>query len=235
MLIFGGMSTRAEENYIKAIFKLNELSRPKQSRESATVSTNAIAQELHTSAASVTDMIQRLSEKGLVAYEKYRGVALTESGLQLAIHLLRRHRLWEVFLAEKLGFSWSEVHDLAEELEHIESTELTDRLDAFLGNPKFDPHGDPIPNAEGKFTLRHQLPLTDLSPETPAVVVGVREHSPSFLSHLDEIGVAIHKEIRVSERFAYDDSMRVDIAGELRTISGKVARNILVKPKAVIR
>jgi DtxR family Mn-dependent transcriptional regulator len=123
------------------------------------------------------------------------------------------------------------VHDLAEELEHVESAELTDRLDAFLGNPKFDPHGDPIPNAEGKFTLRHQVPLTDLSSETPAIVVGVREHSAPFLSHLDEIGVAIHKEIRVRERFSYDDSMRVDIDGELRMISGKVARNILVKPK----
>ena len=225
------MSTRAEENYIKAIFKLSEMAKPKHERETGTVPTNAIAQEMHTSAASVTDMIQRLSDKKLVDYEKYRGVSLTETGRQLAVHLLRRHRLWEVFLADKLGFAWNEVHDLAEELEHIESHELTDRLDAFLGSPRFDPHGDPIPNAEGKFTLRHQLPLTDLQPETPAIVVGVREHSSPFLIHLDEIGVAIHKEIRVRERFSYDESMRVDIDGELRTISGKVARNILVKPK----
>lgn len=225
------MSTRAEENYIKAIFKLSEMAKPKHERENATVPTNAIAQEMHTSAASVTDMIQRLSDKKLVDYEKYRGVSLTETGRQLAVHLLRRHRLWEVFLADKLGFAWNEVHDLAEELEHIESHELTDRLDAFLGSPRFDPHGDPIPNAEGKFTLRHQVPLTDLQTETPAIVVGVREHSSPFLIHLDEIGVAIHKEIRVRERFSYDESMRVDIDGELRTISGKVARNILVKPK----
>jgi DtxR family Mn-dependent transcriptional regulator len=227
------MSTRAEENYLKAIYKLNEMAKPKHERDSSTVSTNSIAQEMRTSAASVTDMIQRLSDKQLVAYEKYRGVTLTESGRQLAVHLLRRHRLWEVFLVEQLGFSWHEVHDLAEELEHVESAELTDRLDAFLGHPKFDPHGDPIPNAEGKFTLRHQVPLSDLSTDTPAVVVGVREHSTSFLSHLDDIGIGIHKEIFVRERFTYDDSMRVDINGELRTISGKVARNILVKPKPV--
>ncbi len=229
------MSTRAEENYIKAIFKLSEIAKPKHDGESATVPTNAIAQEMHTSAASVTDMIQRLSDKKLVDYEKYRGVSLTDKGRVLAVHLLRRHRLWEVFLVEKLGFAWNEVHDLAEELEHVESTDLTDRLDAFLGSPKFDPHGDPIPNAEGKFTLRHQVPLTDLLPETPAIVVGVREHSSPFLTHLDEIGVAIHKEISVRERFSYDDSMRVDIEGELRTISGKVARNILVKPKPLVK
>ncbi|HLF65948.1 MAG TPA: metal-dependent transcriptional regulator [Saprospiraceae bacterium] len=229
------MSTRAEENYLKAIYKLSEMAKPKHDRESATVPTNAIAQEMHTSAASVTDMIQRLSDKHLVDYEKYRGVSLTETGRNLAIQLLRRHRLWEVLLVEKLGFAWNEVHDLAEELEHVESPELTDRLDTFLGSPKFDPHGDPIPNAEGKFTLRQQVPLTDLLPETLAVVVGVREHSSPFLNHLDEIGVAIHKEICVRERFSYDDSMRVDIDGELRTISGKVARNILVKPKPVMK
>ncbi len=166
-----------------------------------------------------------------MSYEKYRGVTLTESGRQLAVHLLRRHRLWEVFLVDRLGFTWDQVHDLAEELEHIKSHELTDRLDTYLGHPRFDPHGDPIPNAEGRFTLRHQIPLADLAPKVTAVVVGVREHSASFLGHLDEIGIAIHKEVRVQEYFSYDDSMRVDIEGVLRTITGKVARNILVKPR----
>jgi DtxR family Mn-dependent transcriptional regulator len=227
------MSTRAEENYLKAIYKLSEQAKPKTERDSASIPTNAIAQEMHTSAASVTDMLQRLSEKQLVSYEKYRGVTLTESGRLLAVHLLRRHRLWEVFLTDKLGFSWDQVHDLAEELEHVESTELTDKLDAFLGHPKFDPHGDPIPNADGKFTLRQQVPLTDLNANVTGIVVGVREHSTPFLTHLDEIGVAIHKEIRVREKFTYDESMRVDIDGELRMITGKVARNILVKPKPI--
>lgn len=225
------MSTRAEENYLKAIYKLSEQARPKGEREGSSIPTNAIAQEMQTSAASVTDMLQRLNEKHLVVYEKYRGVTLTDSGRQLAVHLLRRHRLWEVFLSDRLGFSWDKVHDLAEELEHVESTELTDRLDAFLGFPRFDPHGDPIPNAEGKFTLRQQVPLTELHVHTSGIVVGVREHSAQFLTHLDEIGIAIYKEIKVRERFSYDDSMRVDIGGELRTISGKVARNILVKPQ----
>lgn len=226
------MSTRAEENYLKAIYKLSDLTRIKGERESASIPTNAIAQEMQTSAASVTDMLQRLAEKQLVAYEKYRGVTLTDAGRQLAIHLLRRHRLWEVFLADRLGFSWDEVHDLAEELEHVESTELTDRLDAFLGFPKFDPHGDPIPNAEGKFTLRQQIPLTELNLKIPGIVVGVREHSSAFLSHLDELGIAIHKEIHIREHYTYDGSMGVEIDGERRTISGKVARNILVKPKS---
>ena len=225
------MSTRAEENYLKAIFKLSEITKPKAERESGTVSTNAIAQEMQTSAASVTDMIQRLSDKNFVDYAKYRGVSLTESGRQLAIQLLRRHRLWEVFLVDKLGFDWNEVHDLAEELEHVESVELTDRLDSFLGSPRFDPHGDPIPNAEGRFTLRHQMPLSDLTTGVAAVVVGVREHSKPFLAHLDELGIAIQKEISIRERFTYDDSIRVDIDGELKTMSGKVARNIFVKLK----
>jgi DtxR family Mn-dependent transcriptional regulator len=140
-----------------------------------------------------------------------------------------------VFLVDKLGFAWSQVHDLAEELEHVESSELAKRLDAFLGSPRFDPHGDPIPNAEGKFTLRHQVPLVDLPQQTLAVVVAVREHSFPFLQHLDEIGVAIHKEILILERFSYDDSLRVEIDGELRTISGKTARNILVKPKPTVK
>jgi DtxR family Mn-dependent transcriptional regulator len=158
-------------------------------------------------------------------------VTLTEAGKELAVHLVRRHRLWEVFLVEKLGFQWDEVHDLAEELEHVESIDLTDRLDAFLGHPKFDPHGDPIPNAEGKFTLRHQIPLADLPTGSACHVVGVREHSTPFLTHLDEVGIAIHKEVSIHERFTYDDSMKVLIEGEVHTISGKVARNILVKPK----
>jgi DtxR family transcriptional regulator, Mn-dependent transcriptional regulator len=225
------MTTRAEENYIKAIFKLSETARPRSEGEESTVTTNAIAREMHTSAASVTDMLQRLSEKQFVSYAKYRGVSLTDSGRQLAVGLLRRHRLWEVFLCENLGFRWNEVHDLAEELEHVGTSQLTDRLDAFLGYPRFDPHGDPIPNAEGRFTLRHQVSLTDMIPDTSAIVVGVREHSTPFLAHLDELGISLHTEVVFRDRMVYDDTVHVEIGGQPRTVSGKVARNILVKPK----
>ena len=149
------MISHTEENYLKAIFKIAE-------RENKTASTNSIAAILNTSAASVSDMLKRLSDKKLINYKKYKGVTLTTEGNIVATHLVRKHRLWEVFLVNKLKFSWEQVHDIAEQLEHIQSLELINRLDNFLNNPKFDPHGDPIPNAEGKFTLRNQHPLNDL-------------------------------------------------------------------------
>jgi len=154
LLIFAEM-TIAEENYLKAIYKLSN-------RDVSAVSTNRIAHEMSTSAASVTDMVKRLAEKNMVGYEKYKGVKLTENGLEKAKSMIRNHRLWEVFLVEKLNFGWDEIHDLAEELEHIGSVELIARLDNFLGNPKFDPHGDPIPDAKGKMLLRSQVLLSQI-------------------------------------------------------------------------
>ena len=218
------MPTKAEENYLKAIIKIAD-------RDKHSVSTNAVAKEMQTSAASVTDMLKRLSEKQLVHYEKYKGVNLTESGRRLATGLIRKHRLWEVFLLEHLNFQWDEVHDIAEELEHIDSEELVNRLDAFLGNPKFDPHGDPIPSVDGKFTLRFQLPLTQLESAQKAMVVGVREHTPHFLKHLDDLGVAIGTPLTLLERFGYDDSLKVMLNGKAVILSAKVGHNILVKPE----
>lgn len=218
------MTTRAEENYLKAVLKIGD-------RDQHPVTTNAISQEMQTTAASVTDMLKRLAEKGLLNYEKYRGVTLTPEGRELAVQLIRRHRLWEVFLVDRLQFAWDEVHDLAEELEHINSDELMNRLDDYLGNPKFDPHGDPIPNADGKFTLRIQVPLTELASGQQGVIVAVKEHSNAYLAHLNELGVAITGRVRVIEKFDYDDSMRVDLGGEPVSMSYKVARNILVKPQ----
>jgi len=217
------MSTKAEENYLKAIFKLGE-------HEKSSVATNAIAQEMQTSAASVTDMIQRLSSKGLVHYEKYKGVTLSESGRKMATQLIRKHRLWETFLVLKLGFRWDEVHDIAEELEHIDSSDLINRLDSFLGNPKFDPHGDPIPNAEGKFTLRSQMPLDELDSGVLAVVVGVRDHDDLLLRHLDDLGISIESTISVVERFPFDESSKIVVNGHEKTVSSKVSQTILVKP-----
>lgn len=217
------MTTKAEENYIKAIYKIAD-------RNRLTVATNAIASQMRTSAASVTDMLKRLSVKKLVNYEKYQGVTLTKEGKSLATDLVRKHRLWEAFLVDKLHFKWNEIHDIAEELEHIDSRELINRLDLFLGSPRFDPHGDPIPSVEGKFTLRNQIVLSDLEPGKVGIVVGVREHDDSFLVHLDDIGLSMSRRVEVLEKYGYDESMLIEVADGRKTISSKVAHNIYVKP-----
>ena len=149
------MISQAEENYLKAIYKINE-------REGKSANTNAISAAMNTTAASVTDMLKRLAEKEFINYEKYKGVTLTTEGARTATALVRKHRIWEVFLCDKLGYSWDECHDLAEQLEHIHSADLIDRMDTFLGKPKFDPHGDPIPDSEGNYTTRQQVLLGEM-------------------------------------------------------------------------
>lgn len=217
------MLTRTEENYIKAVFKIAE-------KDKKAVSTNALAASLSTSAASVTDMLKRLAAKDMVIYEKYRGVMLTPAGNKAAIALIRRHRLWESFLVTKLRFGWHQVHDIAEQLEHIDSEELMSRLDAFLDYPKFDPHGDPIPNAEGKFTLRAQIPLNDAGLMLKYVVLGVKEHDEVFLKYLNGIGIKIGSEIRVMELNSYDKSLKILIDGKNNHIlSAQASTLILVR------
>ena len=217
------MISHTEENYLKAIFKLLE-------KGEKSASTNAISKEMNNSAASVTDMLKRLSEKALIHYEKYKGVTLTSSGTKVATTLIRKHRLWEVFLVDKLNFSWEEVHDIAEEMEHIQSNELINRLDVFLNHPKFDPHGDPIPDAEGNFTFRNQTALTELANEETATVVGVKEHSTPFLKYLDQIGLSLGSSIKVIERFDYDGSTKIYLNNNSELIiSYKVCKNILVQ------
>ena len=217
--------SQAEENYLKAIFKICEY-------EDKPASTNAIAGELEMTAAAVSDMLKRLSAKELVHYTPHRGVTLTDAGNQSATMLIRKHRLWEVFLCEMLNFSWDEVHEIAEQLEHIQSDVLIERLDSFLGQPKFDPHGDPIPDADGKFAERKQLPLASLQIGETGVVVGVQEHSPAFLQYLDKMQLGLGVQVWVSEVFEFDKSMKVRLGdeGEL-TISSKVTENLLVQKK----
>lgn len=169
------MFTQAEENYLKAIYKIT------QNTADQTVNTKAIADELGTTSASVTDMIKKLTDKSLLSYEKYYGVSLTKEGQKMAIKLLRKHRLWEVFLHDKLGFNWDEVHDVAEQLEHIQSLLLIERLDAFLDYPKFDPHGDPIPNENGNFTYRNQVSLSSIKESgKQLIMLGVKRHHSEF-------------------------------------------------------
>ncbi len=216
------LTTSAEENYLKAIFKISE-------KDPGPVLTNALAAAMGTSAASATDMLKRLSEKQLVAYEKYRGVTLTPEGNRLATSLIRKHRLWEVFLVEKLGFAWDEVHDFAEQLEHVQGDNLTDRLDEYLNHPRFDPHGDPIPDAQGRWIRRPQVRLTTLSPGQKGIVTGVDDHTSPFLQYLDELGIALGVAIELLDRTAYDQSSKVRISGKEYTLSEKASQNLFLR------
>ncbi|MBX2846136.1 MAG: metal-dependent transcriptional regulator [Saprospiraceae bacterium] len=212
----------SEENYIKAIFKITE-------RTGEKVSTNALAEEFSIKAASVTDMVQRLGEKSLVHYEKYKGVSLLEAGESVAKQLIRKHRLWEVFLVEKLNFSWDEVHEVAEQLEHIRSPKLTSELDAFLNYPKYDPHGDPIPDKEGRIQARIKLNLSKVQKGRIAEVIGVEESEDDFLRFLSRIGVQLGTKLEVLDRFEYDGSVVVQVDDEREvTLSEKVATNLWV-------
>jgi DtxR family transcriptional regulator, Mn-dependent transcriptional regulator len=218
------MLTQAEENYLKIIFKILE-------KEAATVGTNAIAAKMLTSAASVTDMLKRLAEKELVVYEKYKGVTLTPKGTQIATILIRKHRLWEVFLVEKLGFAWDEVHEFAEELEHIQGDELISRLDCYLNFPKFDPHGDPIPDSEGNWMHQKQVILASLPLGEKGIITGVEDHSAAFLQYLVQMQLTLGTNIEIQEYFPYDQSLRLLVGANQKSIlvSEKVSKNLLVK------
>ncbi len=211
-----------EENYIKTIYKLS-------ASGLAEVNTNAIADVLATKAASVTDMLRKLSSKGIVHYVKYRGVSLTDQGERTALQIIRKHRLWEVFLVEKLKFNWDEVHEVAEELEHISSELLVKRLDEFLGYPKFDPHGDPIPSEDGHMKVKVQKLLSDMAVNDSGVVVGVNDSQPLFLQYLDKMGIYLGAKIKVIDRIAYDNSLEINLEDKKNlVVSQEVSKNIFL-------
>ncbi len=214
------MQSYTEENYLKVIYHLSVISNP--------VQTNAIAERIQTKAASVTDMLKKLSDKELVDYVKYQGVTLKEKGKLAAINIVRKHRLWEVFLVEKLNFKWDEVHDVAEELEHIKSTLLIERLDEFLEFPKVDPHGDPIPDQYGNFADLAFIKLSKLKTGEGGTITGVSEHSSPFLKHLEKLGLTLGKRIAVSEIIDFDGSVELSIDGHQINISREVAKHILI-------
>lgn len=215
--------TTTEENYLKAIFKLSE-------NNTGNVSTNEISGEMNTKAASVTDMLQKLADKNLLSYKKYKGVKLTKKGRQIAVALVRKHRLWEVFLVEKLNFSWDQVHDVAEELEHVNSELLTSRLDAFLDFPKYDPHGDPIPDKDGNIPYFEEISLSELKAGEIGFVANVNEQSTEFLQYLDKLNIAIHSKIEVVESNEYDGSKQIRLNNNaLIFTSSKVCDNIIVR------
>lgn len=214
--------TISEENYIKVIYHLSLVS-PKG------VNTNAIAGMLDTKASSVTDMLKKLSDKDLVSYQKYQGVTLTDKGFFSAKMIVRKHRLWEVFLVDKLGFSWDEVHEIAEELEHIKSEKLINKLDTFLGFPVADPHGDPIPDANGVIKKIEKQLLSEVEINESFHCVGVKDSSTDFLKYLDKQKIALGSVVKVIDKEDFDDTLTVEIDGKRLTISNKIANNLYVQ------
>ena len=212
--------TSSEENYLKTIYHLQD--------EKNTVSTNGLAAALRTKPASVTDMMKKLNAKKLLHYKHYYGFYLSTEGKKVALDIIRRHRLWEYFLSEKLKFDWNEVHDIAEELEHVSSKKLINKLDAYLGNPQFDPHGDPIPDIKGKMKATSKIALNQLPLNTPAVVCQVGDQSAELLELLKHKKIAIGTKVLVKKHFEFDDSLELKINRSVITISNQLAKDVLV-------
>jgi DtxR family Mn-dependent transcriptional regulator len=215
------MFTLAEENYLKAIFHL-------ESDNNGGISTNAIAIKMKTKPSSATDMVQKLAEKKVVSYQKYKGAFLTKKGKKIASKVIRKHRLWEVFLVEKLNFQWDEVHDIAEQLEHIKSDELISRLDAFLDHPNFDPHGDPIPDENGLIKPSDKKLLSDLKENEKGICVGVKESNSQFLQYLDKLSISIGTKIKVLSIEEFDGSITIEVNGKPFFVSEVSSKNIYV-------
>lgn len=210
----------AEENYIKAIYALAQKGK---------VNTNTLAQTMHTKASSATDMLQRLGEKGLVDYIKYYGVSLSEEGNRTALKTIRKHRLWEVFLVDKLGFGWDEVHDIAEQLEHVHSAKLTEKLAVFLGNPMFDPHGDPIPNQLGELPKYAVKTLQECAASEKVIVARVKDGNPEFLQYLQRIALKLGEKLTVKTIFSFDNSVEVEREdGSTLMLSETVSEHLFV-------
>lgn len=212
----------SKENYLKAIFHLQEIK--------GTVTTNDLANEMETRPASVTDMLKKLKAQKLLLYEKYQGFKLSNEGRKVALMIIRKHRLWECFLVQKLNFGWDEVHEIAEELEHIGSKKLIDKLDEFLGFPKHDPHGDPIPDNQGRWTLTRQVDLLNMPLNKAAEVSSIGDQSVDMLELLNHKHIALGTRLEVKKKFAFDNSLEIKVKTQAPvTISEHVAKNVFVK------
>jgi DtxR family Mn-dependent transcriptional regulator len=213
--------SESEENYIKSIYTLQE--------KTGKVNTNSLAKFLNTSAASITDMLKKLKLKKVLEYKRYYGFHLNEAGKKEALKIIRRHRLWEFFLVSKLGMEWEKVHDIAEELEHVSSLELINRLDTYLGNPKIDPHGDPIPDESGNIQVLKQIVLREFPVNKSAVVSSVSNQTPEMMEMLNHYSIGIGSHIKILKSFGFDGSLEIKIARKPECIiSGIVAQNIFV-------
>lgn len=216
------MFSQAEENYIKCIYTL-------ELEVGDEISTNLIASKIKTRASSVTDMLKKLSLKGLVVYKKYQGVRLTEKGKTTALRVVRKHRLWECFLVQKLGFKWDEVHEIAEQLEHVESDDLIDKLDAFLRFPRLDPHGDPIPDKHGRMIINQTVRVIDMKIGSVGVLTGVKDSSAPFLKYLNKKNLALGDKIKIIDIEPYDQSVHIETRTHRLVISNSVAENLFLK------
>ena len=215
------MNSQSEEDYLKALYHLEI--------DFNAVSTNSIADFLDMKPSSVTDMLKKLAEKKFINYQKYKGTSLTKKGKLIALSIIRKHRLWETFLVEKLGFGWDQVHTIAEQLEHIKSDELIENLDDFLGNPKYDPHGDPIPSKDGNIEKMNQKLLVELKPSQKGIITGVKKGTASLLNYLDKEKVKLGDSIRVIEILEFDGTYIVEINARKLTFSEKICQNLLLE------
>jgi DtxR family Mn-dependent transcriptional regulator len=211
--------SESEENYLKSIYRL-------QGPDGVTG--KELAERLASRPASITEMLGRLSAKGFVEYEKYRPITLTPEGKRLATQIIRRHRLWEVFLVEKLGFAWNEIHEVAEQLEHVRSDALIERLDRYLGHPRVDPHGDLIPDKQGNYVPSESMPLTEAKPDTALVLKRVADDSEPFLQYLTRVNLSLGKTLTLRAHNAFDDTLEVEWDGLTHTLSRKTAGMLLV-------
>lgn len=211
-----------EENYLKAIYHLS-------SSGSESVNTNSLADSMHTTPASANDMVKRLAQKKLIGYQKYKGATLLPAGKKVALNIVRKHRLWEVFLVDKLGFKWDEVHEIAEQLEHIKSPSLIKRLDKFLGHPTMDPHGDPIPNEDGVMKKTRRAPISEVPVHSKGIVVAVNNDDTLLLQHLDSLGIQLGSRVSVLDRMEFDGSVSISIDdGPNQFLSKAVAENLMI-------
>ena len=213
--------SKSEENYLKSIFNLSEFGNKK-------VSTNSISKILNIEPASVTDMIKKLSKKKLIYHERYKGSSISKSGIKIALQIIRRHRLWEVFLHDKLKFKWDQIHELAEELEHVSSDNLIDSLDKFLKYPKIDPHGDPIPNKLGEIDFVDKISIFDLSINEKGIVSRIINEDDEFFNLLKKLDIEIGTEIKMTDKIEYDDSLEISINNKSVIISKQIASNIKI-------
>ncbi|WP_025744072.1 metal-dependent transcriptional regulator [Aquimarina pacifica] len=215
------MFTQSEENYLKAIFHL-------QQEAEKGVSTSKLSALLETKASSITEMVKKLAEKNLVNYQKYYGVELTDTGRKQALIIIRKHRLWECFLVEQLDFKWDEVHEVAEQLEHIKSEKLIDAIDRLLGHPKTDPHGDPIPDKDGNFTKKNTSLLSECRVGSIGIIVGVKDSSPSFLQYLDKQCIALGTKFNLRHKEPFDNALEITVNDQVIKVSHKMASNLYV-------
>jgi DtxR family Mn-dependent transcriptional regulator len=215
------MVSLTEENYLKALYRL--------AQENKEISVKDIAKSLDIKMPTVNSMVKKLAEKKFIKYEKYKAIQLTEKGRRQALYILRKHRLTELFLSEVMGLGWEEVHDIAEQIEHIQSDRFFDRIDEMLGHPQFDPHGEPIPDSNGKLPAYPSFPLSEGQVNTTYKLTGVANHDASFLQFLDSLELTLGSSIEIKEIQGFDKSMAVKLNNKIKTIfSFTVCRNLMV-------